>query len=122
MVRDMDLVRRVLLAVEATPPGWGSNEALHVDGCDPTALGWHVALLVQARYLEGVEVTSFGAECPSFLNLRLTWEGHEFLDTIRHDTVWQQLKAKAAQEGGNLPIVVIRELGTQYLKKKLGLD
>lgn len=61
-------------------------------------------------------------EYPLFMVQRLTFEGHEFLDSIRHDGFLHELKSKAEDEGSSLPLTVIKELGTQFLRKKLGLD
>ena len=45
---------------------------------------------------------------------RLTYSGHEFLDTIKSDNVWQKIKTSVASVGSaSLPI--IQALGSQYL-------
>jgi hypothetical protein len=34
----------------------------------------------------------------------LTWQGHEFLDSVRRDTVWQKVKLFVAEKGGLRPV------------------
>ncbi|MBX0320315.1 DUF2513 domain-containing protein [Shouchella clausii] len=50
----------------------------------------------------------------------LSYDGHEFLDSIRDDSVWNKVKSKTTKVAGvGLPI--IKELGLAYTKQKLGL-
>jgi hypothetical protein len=42
--------------------------------------------------------------------MSMTWEGHEFLDQIRQDTVWNRVKGGAREKGLDLSINVIGEL------------
>lgn len=41
---------------------------------------------------------------------RMTWKGHEFLDAVRHETVWNELKKQAKTKALDLPIGVIVSL------------
>lgn len=89
MQRDSDLIRAILLAVEADyrceilrlPPLEGpSAEAIH----------YHVRLLIERRFLQ----TPFPDRRTSeaWLCLRLTWESYDFLDHIRDPVVWRCVK------------------------------
>lgn len=51
-------------------------------------------------------------ELSSFCVGRLTWEGHDFLDKIRSETVWNKTKETIVKKG--LPFVfdVVKELAT----------
>lgn len=47
---------------------------------------------------------------PDWLDLQLTWHGHEFLDTLRDPTVWERAKGVAEKAGG-ASLQVLLEVG-----------
>jgi hypothetical protein len=51
----------------------------------------------------------------------LTWEGHEFLDKVRHDTVWKAITSEAKEKGLSATIGILSQLADKYIKKQLGL-
>ena len=46
----------------------------------------------------------------------LTWEGHEFLDAVRHETVWAKTKEVVKSKGGSVSFEVLKELAIQTFK------
>jgi len=52
---------------------------------------------------------------------RLTWHGHELLDTIRHNGVWNKVKAKAGEKGLDLTFEVVKSLRAWAPKTTLGI-
>lgn len=51
----------------------------------------------------------------------MTWEGHQFLDTIRNDQVWKSTKDHL-KKFGSFSIPVIQQLATSISKKILDLE
>jgi hypothetical protein len=47
----------------------------------------------------------------------LTWEGHEFLDATKNETVWNKTKQLIADKGGSISIEVLKALLQQLLLK-----
>lgn len=99
--RDMDLVRTILLKVE------GSHEPLDLSDLidegaseeEEQVVAHHVSLLVeQAGFMKGFDVSSHDGD--NWIDLSLTWAGHEFLDNVRDPDVWRQTKAGAKKAGG----------------------
>lgn len=41
---------------------------------------------------------------------RLTWEGHEFLDKIKNESIWKKVKATARSKGVDLSFTVIKDI------------
>ena len=123
MKLDKDLVREILLAVEASnedPLGW---TVLNLEGRDAKEVSYHVMLLHEAGLIVGQDLsTSDGLE---WLPKRLTYKGHEFLDTVRDGEVWRRTKA-GAEKAGVAGLGVLLELGKAYgkevLKEKLGIE
>lgn len=124
MKRDMDLIRAILLELEDSPPGEGKvrspalAERLHKD---ERTVGEHLRLMGDAGL---VTITDFPesprSEC-WVTGRGITWEGHEFLEAIRSDSVWPTVKAKLATVGGGASIAVVKAIAVQVVKEKLGL-
>ena len=118
MKRDMDLIRAMLLAVEADPHGFVS--VLKIPGYTQEQIGYHACLLGEAGLAHIVDITADGSNSPEAIVTSLTWAGHEFLDAARENTIWEQAKDKIKRIGGaSLPIWTA--LLTALLKQQLGL-
>jgi hypothetical protein len=46
---------------------------------------------------------------------RLTWEGHEFLDKIRSDTMWNRVRERVAQESLGWSFQTIRAVADKLI-------
>ncbi len=56
----------------------------------------------------------------NFLVKSITYNGHQFIDSVRDNTIWKETKSALAKvTGGTLPI--IQQLATYFLKAKLGI-
>lgn len=51
----------------------------------------------------------------------ITFEGHQYLDSIRSDNVWINVKSKIASIGGSISFTIIRSLAEKYILLQLGL-
>jgi hypothetical protein len=51
----------------------------------------------------------------------LTYDGHTFLDTVRDETVWRETK-KVASKFSSVSLPILLDIGSSYLKAKLGLS
>jgi hypothetical protein len=59
----------------------------------------------------------------SWIPKGLTWDGHEFLDAIRNDTVWNKTKRVIADKGGSIPFDVLKDLALKFTRTHfLGSD
>jgi hypothetical protein len=90
MKRDMDLVKQILIQVEALDQ---AALNLRVEGYDQTTVNEHILLCVQAGFLDGgVTQDSMGRAADSVVK-RLTWQGHEFLQLARNNALWNKAKS-----------------------------
>lgn len=106
MKRDMDLVRGILLAIEANESG-RAPQKLSVDGYTDEQIGYHVLIMMEAGVVVGRESKEIGRP-PNARATRLTWEGHDFLDASREPARWEKAKGVASKVGG----VTIEVMGT----------
>jgi uncharacterized protein DUF2513 len=121
--RDMELVRDILFAVEASeeiPHGWIN---LEVPERTEVETSYHVVLMAEAGLIEAQNLSSSSGYL--VMPKRLTWHGHEFLDATREPEVWRRTKEGAAKVG-NSSLEFLWELAKSYakqrIKERLGLD
>lgn len=108
MKRDMDMVRNVLLFMEQSDDHAFIFQEIAegVEG-EPDAIIAHVVMLRSAGFLEE---SQRGV-------VRITWAGHEFLDTIRDPEIWRKTKT-GAEKLGSWSVKLLAELATGYIRMK----
>lgn len=99
MKRDLDLCRTLLLAIEDDPTVTGLK-TYEVKGAGEEQVSYHVKLLYEAGLIEAHNGSGLNAF--RWYPIRLTWQGHEFLDAARDDTRWNKAKAFAREKTGSL--------------------
>lgn len=119
MKRDMDLVRELLLAIENDPKYDGTikwmpdgPEDLGITGHSFEEFAYHLTMMIDAGLIEG----KAGMQMPIFS--KLTWDGHDFLDTIRDPVIWMQTKDGVKKAGG-FSLDLLKALAKGFLTKKI---
>src|SRR5580658_3094256 len=100
MKRDMELVREILVRVEELP--LGGIHHISVEGYSREEIVYHVMLLDEAGLIEAEDCSS--NDGIDWLPRRLTYAGHEFLDSARSTKVWQEAKSWMLKTTGVLTI------------------
>jgi hypothetical protein len=86
--RDMDLIRQIMLHLESFPDPDLNLTEVSLDGyADQIVLG-HLILLQEAGFISMNVERFLGGEPPQIWVHRITWEGHEFLEAVRSETIW----------------------------------
>ena len=119
MRRDMDLVRKILFAVEECDTPWGAEGPLEIDGYSNQVIAYHVKILVQAGLIEARDVSVMGEDGFRWWASSLTWEGHEFLEAARDDTRWSRTKKFVFEKAGGLTFEALKFALTQGIKSQL---
>lgn len=107
MQRDDDLIRDILLKVEATPADQEAG-SVHLDGYDERTVNRHIQLLSDEGYVDATIIDSatggiaYGASVH-----RITWAGHEFLANARNESFWAKAKEIVGRAGGSTSIHVL---------------
>ena len=120
MKRDMELVRKIALALEASPSGFAPR-VLNIDGYSEEVVGYHALIMMEAGLLEGVDTTPWGSKSPYAAPTRLTWAGHEFVEEARDDTRWNRAMALVKDKGGSITIDLLTQLLASLMKNTFGL-
>ena len=91
MTRDMELVRRILLAVQAKTSL--EPKLIKIDGVADEVVGRHIEMLFDAGFLEGMEHSTLASQYRDIFVKDLSWDGHEFVGAISKEELWQKLKS-----------------------------
>jgi len=91
MKRDLELIRRIMLSIEA-------EEGIDLSDIPQNVCVYHRALIIEAGLATGMISESGGLPTAVVIH-RLTWAGHEYLDAVRGDAVWEKTKSLFKREG-----------------------
>jgi hypothetical protein len=121
MKRDMDLIRTILLKIEADPKfdsayfhSVGATRLGITDHTDAEVI-YHVAMLVDAGLLVGNARMATGG---TVMVSKLSWPGHDFLDSVRDPTIWEKTK-KGANDAGGFTVELLKDLAKGFVKKQI---
>lgn len=121
MTRDMDLIRAMLLALEANPDLNGRclrrhpvNAFFTKEGISDDDAAYHLHLLIDPGYVIGRYDRTSG----TFDIERISMDGHDFLDSIRDPKIWEKTK-KGAEAADGFTIDLLKELAKGLLKKQI---
>jgi hypothetical protein len=120
MKRDMELVRTILLKVEADPKFDGTmhpvrSADLGMDAQSGAEIAYNSAQLVEAGFLTG---NATRATEGLVMVGKLTWKGHEFVDSVRDPKIWTKTKDGALAAGG-FTLDLLKDLAQGFLKKQI---
>jgi Hypothetical protein (DUF2513) len=118
MKRDMDLARKILEQVEEKDDG-EHQITLEIPEYPTNQVHYNVKLLKQHGLLEAIDCSTF--EGAHWMPVSLTWEGHEFLDAIRNDTVWQKVKEAVKEQGGSITFEALKLLALKLAASAFGV-
>ncbi len=123
MKRDLDLVRKLLIYFYEKP-GPEHVQVPEIDGFDELTIRYHLVLLYQAGMLACEPTRSSTSErVISVLAFDLTWEGHEFLEKIRSETIWDEIRTDCQSRGLlTTSVEFIKKLADAKLKRLLNLE
>lgn len=121
MRRDMDLIRELMLKLEALPIRPGSvvhippdADEVQVDGYDTEQVDYHLSLIKKEGLIDSAGLNpmdGIGFRC-------LTWSGHDFVDSVRSPEIWLKTK-KGAEAAGSFTVDLLKELAKGFIKKQV---
>lgn len=117
MKRNWDMIRNILLRVEELEP----NALLTLDSFpmnEHSEISYHLEILEEAGLLHGKIHKTPGGSPHSFHLIRLTWLGYDFLESIRSEAMWEEIKAQLNSKSVGLKVENIMATA-QIITKKL---
>ncbi len=113
MQRDMELIRKILFTIEEKyVDTWLHSSEIPIEGYDMKTVAYHCAILRDAGLLSDYKGEYSGNGLYFFGVGRLTWDGHELLDKIKSDTVWNKTKDTISKKGIPFVLEAVKEIAT----------
>jgi Hypothetical protein (DUF2513) len=106
MKRDMEIIRLLLIQQET------GDEPSELKEYDEKLVVYNVALMLDAGFIEGSVISNESGSPRGAVIIRLTWAGHDFLDSTRDPRIWKLAKEKLLKPGISWTFSLL----TEYLK------
>jgi hypothetical protein len=109
----MELVRKLLFTIEEKYVSTALYSSdFKIDGCDAEAIAYHLSILNDAHLVSSYRAQYADNMLYSFQVGGLTWAGHELLDKIKSDTVWNKTKSTIHEKGIPFVLDTIKDIAT----------
>ena len=114
MKRDMALCRLLLLTIEDHYND-SARGNLEVEGYDMATIAYHCGLLYDAGLIKSFNSKNADNHIYWFSVGALTWEGHNFIDNIREDTIWNATKNTIKERTLPMTLEVIKDISSTII-------
>jgi hypothetical protein len=107
--RDMDLVRKILLYIESKEDECPITEA-PFEGYSKLVLLEHYHIIYEAGLIRGelYRSTSTADRVVKVMPFGLTWAGHDFVDIIKNESIWNKATDIVSTKLSGLPFDVLK--------------
>ena len=114
----MELCRLILFKIEDEYKSTALSN-LQIDGYDIEIIAYHCDLLFEAGLIKSYKPTYASDKIYFFSVGALTWEGHDFLDKIRENTMWNRTKNRIKENALPMTLEVIKTIATSLINDQL---
>lgn len=114
MKRDMDLVRKILLEIEKQYVSTALYN-LEIDGYDKETIAYHCKIIYEAGLISDYNAQYASDSIHDFGVGPLTWEGHDHLDKVRNNSIWEKTKEVITKKGLPLIFDTIKTVSTAII-------
>lgn len=101
MKRDMELIRKILFEIEEKfEPGLGILHGIPIEGYDKCIVGDHCELIYQAGLITDYKDQRGGQgnKLLMFSVGKLTNRGHDYLELIKNDEIWNKTEKEVGEK------------------------
>ena len=119
MKRDLDLVRQLMLQIEALPAAPPVQYRMS-EIEDPVLLA-HLEMLIEAGLVNGRISRSQGARGDVISVSGLTWQGYEWIEMVRSQSLWNEVKSAVLDGGGVLTFELTKAVALKIFRERLAL-
>ena len=119
MNRDLDLVRRILMDVADSGEPVDAS-AWVTDTVSRDLAGFHVLIMREAGLIDATIMAADNNPYYVCRVNRLTWEGADYLASVRSNKVWSEVKKRLATVGGDAALAVVKAAAVAVLSQVLG--
>jgi hypothetical protein len=119
MKRDLDLVRQLMLQIEALPAAPPVQYRMS-EIEDPVLLA-HLEMLIEAGLVNGRISRSQGTRGDVISVSGLSWQGHEWIEMVRSQSLWNEVKSTVLDGGGVLTFELTSAVAAKIFRARLAL-
>jgi len=121
MTRDWEIIRAILIRLEESNTPNTIVVMDDFDGFDEQSVAYNIRLLRDANCIEAnIRETSTGDNLiGAAIARRLTPKGHDLLDSIRNESVWNQIQEKFQSRGLDMTIDMVISVGKRIIESML---
>ena len=117
MKRDMELIRQILLKAEALE--FEDDEPYERYGARTPDEAYQIALMKDAGLVDAdIDTVAGGIPCGATI-IRLTWAGHDFLDSSRDNKIWKMAMKHVIKPGASWTFSILVEWLKQEARRRL---
>lgn len=122
MKRNLDLIRSILLRIEANDKDHTLSDSDFAD-LEPNqdVVDYHLYLLADAGYIDCFSVNVVGHYYPQYLVKWLTSDGCDYLDAVRSASIWETTKDKLSAVGGQASLDIVKAVAEHLALSVLGI-
>ena len=118
--RDKELIRLLAMKIEEASEGMHSD-SIKIDGYSRDQISYHCRLMADAGYILAKSATSSHTSRFATSVIRLTNEGHDFLDAARNETLWKRAVEMVKSKGVEVTLSTFSQLLKKLAAESLGL-
>jgi hypothetical protein len=118
MKRDMELIRQILCSAEALEYEDGEPHELYRSKTPTEA--YQIALMKDASLLDA-EIGTTNRIPSEAVIFRLTWAGHDFLDSSRDSKIWRMAVDHVIKPGASWSFSILVEWLKREAQRQLGI-
>ncbi|HQR09347.1 MAG TPA: DUF2513 domain-containing protein [Gemmatales bacterium] len=120
MKRDMDLIRKLLLQLEGDSNT--KQQDKDVSSYNPLTVNYHKYLIIDAKLASGTTYMTTGSGgVMEGMMTHLTWEGHDFIDSIRNDSLWMKVKDNVKKGVTTVSMETLKQVVSYVAKQMMGM-
>ncbi len=125
MKRDMELVLKILKVLEEREDVSMIKDIkdLELSDYDDRVVHHHLLRMYEAGLIDAEAETSSTTKTRLIrvYPFGLTWQGHEFLDAMKNQSVFSKVKEKLSGKLDDISFVLLKELALKFAREQLGL-
>lgn len=120
MRRDLDLVRAILkTCADSTEPV--TMGTFTDDTHTAPLVAYHIDIMQEAGLIDATIIRDINGRTVHATIDSLTWQGNDFLDAVRSDSLWAKTKQRIAATFGSVSFDVVKALAVSLATKSLGI-
>jgi hypothetical protein len=117
--RDFDLIRLILLDLEQSSIPVTQKFYYHFAHDDRDAVANAIVLMLDKKLIEAeYRPTLSRHPSDSFGKVRMTWDGHDFLNTVRDDEIWRKAK-EGVDAAGVFSFDLLKKLASGLVRTQI---